>query len=250
MSKILIIEDEDAICYNIKSVLLLNNYEVETADNGKVGVELAEEILPDLILCDIMMPGYDGYWVLEKIRTHHTLGMTPFIFITAKVEREDLRKGMELGADDYLTKPFKMAELLSAIEVRLKRNMSQKKQIAKQSDEKVYDINKYYLIDTGKTIERIHIGSIECILAEDVYTNVYSKDGKYFTIRKSLNEWEKLLPENYFIRIHRASIINLTQIKSISKSYNQTMIIHMQHYEKSLILSRNYASKLKGKFII
>jgi DNA-binding response OmpR family regulator len=250
MSKILVIEDEAAICYNIKSVLLLNNYEVITTDNGKSGIELAEETLPDLILCDIMMPGYDGYWVLEKIRTHQTLAMTPFIFITAKVEREDLRRGMELGADDYLTKPFKMAELLSAIEVRLKRSMSQKKQVPKQSEEKVYDINKYYLIDTGKTIERIHIGSIECILAEDVYTIVYSNTEKQFTIRKSLNEWEKLLPENYFIRIHRASIINLTQIKSISKSYNQTMIISMQHYEKPLILSRNYTSKLKGKFII
>jgi DNA-binding response OmpR family regulator len=121
MKKILLIEDTQDIRENTSEILSLANYDVLVAENGKVGVELALQNRPDLIICDIMMPELDGYGVLHILSKKPETASIPFIFLTAKTERGDVRKGMNLGADDYLTKPFDDTELLNAIEVRLKR---------------------------------------------------------------------------------------------------------------------------------
>lgn len=121
MEKILIIEDNDSIRENTAEILQMTNYKVFSAENGKVGVEVALRESPDLILCDIMMPVLDGYGVLHMLRKNSSTKNTPLIFLTAKSERDDFRKGMELGADDYITKPFNETELLKAIECRLKK---------------------------------------------------------------------------------------------------------------------------------
>ena len=122
MKKILLIEDNFDIRENTAEILELANYEVVTAENGKIGVQLAISEKPDLIICDIMMPVLDGYGVLHLISKNEDLAGTPFIFMTAKAERSDFRKGMEMGADDYIVKPFDDIELLNAIEVRLKKS--------------------------------------------------------------------------------------------------------------------------------
>ena len=121
IKKILLIEDNDDIRNNTAEILELANYEVEVAENGKRGVEKAIEFLPDLIICDIMMPELDGYGVLHAIQRNDAIKNTPFIFLTAKTERSDFRKGMESGADDYITKPFDGTELLNAVDGRLKK---------------------------------------------------------------------------------------------------------------------------------
>lgn len=121
MKKVLIIEDNDDIREGTAEMLDLAGYETFTAKNGKIGVELAIKQLPDLILCDIMMPELDGYGVLYLLQKNLQTATIPFIFMTAKAERADMRKGMEMGADDYLTKPFDDVELFNAIESRLKK---------------------------------------------------------------------------------------------------------------------------------
>ncbi len=121
MKKILLIEDNDDIRNNTAEILELASYKVITAENGKAGVEKAIEYTPDLIICDIMMPELDGYGVLHAVHKNETIKNTPFIFLTAKTERSDFRKGMELGADDYITKPFDGTELLNAVDSRLKK---------------------------------------------------------------------------------------------------------------------------------
>ena len=121
MTTILLIEDNDVIRNNTAEILTLTGYGVQTAENGKVGVEKALENRPDLVICDIMMPVLDGYGVLHIFNRNPQLSGIPFIFLSAKIERSDFRKGMDLGADDYLTKPFEESELLSAIEGRLSR---------------------------------------------------------------------------------------------------------------------------------
>jgi DNA-binding response OmpR family regulator len=129
MKTLLLIEDNDEIRENTAEILQLANYKVFTAANGKIGVELALEHKPDLIICDIMMPVLDGYGVLHAIHRNEEIKNTPFIFLSAKTERGDLRKGMELGADDYITKPFDGTELLNAVDSRLKRVELLKKQL-------------------------------------------------------------------------------------------------------------------------
>jgi CRP-like cAMP-binding protein/CheY-like chemotaxis protein len=123
--KILIIEDNTDIRENVVEILELAGYTVFESDNGKTGVELAVKNLPDVILCDIMMPELDGYGVLYMLNKNPETATIPFIFLTAKAERIDQRKGMEMGADDYLTKPFDDMELLSAIESRLRKKSAQ-----------------------------------------------------------------------------------------------------------------------------
>ena len=121
MKKILLIEDNEDVRSNTAEILELSNYQVIVAENGKIGIEKALEHLPDLIICDIMMPMLDGYGVLHAIHKNDAIKNTPFIFLTAKTERGDFRKGMELGADDYITKPFSGTELLNAVDGRLKK---------------------------------------------------------------------------------------------------------------------------------
>lgn len=121
MKKILIIEDNPDVRENTAEILELSNYEVMTAENGKIGIKVATEMLPDLIVCDVMMPELDGFGVLRILGNNPITAQIPFIFLTAKSEKADFRKGMSLGADDYITKPFDDVELLTAIEVRLKK---------------------------------------------------------------------------------------------------------------------------------
>lgn len=121
MKKILLIEDNTDVRENTAEILSLAGYTVTTAPNGKVGVEKAQTENPDLIICDIMMPELDGYGVLHILNKNPETASIPFIFLTAKAEKTDMRKGMTLGADDYLTKPFDDTDLLNAIETRLRK---------------------------------------------------------------------------------------------------------------------------------
>jgi DNA-binding response OmpR family regulator len=128
MKRILLIEDNKEVRENTSEILGLANYEVLVAENGKIGVDLAQRQKPDLIICDIMMPELDGYGVLHILSKNEQTATIPFIFLTAKTEKTDIRKGMNLGADDYLTKPFDDTDLLNAIEARFRKNQMQQKQ--------------------------------------------------------------------------------------------------------------------------
>ncbi|HCW08316.1 MAG TPA: transcriptional regulator [Cytophagales bacterium] len=127
MKKILLIEDNPEVRENTGEILELAGYEVKSAPNGKIGVELVQKENPDLIICDIMMPDLDGYGVLHILSKRPETAAIPFIFLTAKTEKSDVRKGMNLGADDYLTKPFDDTDLLRAIETRLQKASMQQK---------------------------------------------------------------------------------------------------------------------------
>jgi DNA-binding NarL/FixJ family response regulator len=123
--RILVIEDEPEMRRNLVTILRLENYEVLAAEHGRAGVETARREKPDLILCDVMMPEMNGYEVLDALRADATTLAIPFIFLTAKGEKNDVRGGMNLGADDYLTKPVTKVDLLQTIRARLKRQSQQ-----------------------------------------------------------------------------------------------------------------------------
>ena len=167
MIKILIVEDNAEIRENTGEILELANYEVYTASNGKEGYEKAVLVSPDLIVCDIMMPVLDGYGLLHLINKNDQLKGIPFIFLTAKTERNDFRKGMEMGADDYITKPFNDIELLNAIESRLnKLNFQKEKAQASLSLSEFFDEVK-------------HENALEN-LAESTQVNQYKKKQRIY----------------------------------------------------------------------
>ncbi|MBW4442299.1 MAG: response regulator [Plectolyngbya sp. WJT66-NPBG17] len=134
LMKILVIEDEKDVRLNIIEILTSGGFYSLNADNGLTGIQLAKERSPDLVICDIKMPDFDGYNVLEALRQDPRTAMIPFIFLTAKADKADVRQGMNLGADDYLTKPFRRVELLDTIAARLKRHHAQT-EIQKKVDE-------------------------------------------------------------------------------------------------------------------
>lgn len=130
MKKILLIEDDKVVRENTAEILELAHYKVATAENGKKGIQQLKDFSPDLIICDIMMPELDGYGVLHILSKEPATASIPFIFLTAKAEKSEIRKGMNLGADDYLTKPFDETELLNAIETRFKKMEILKKEFS------------------------------------------------------------------------------------------------------------------------
>ena len=216
--KVLIIEDNDDIRENVIEILELAGYTVSGASNGKTGVELAFKDIPDIILCDIMMPEMDGYGVLYMLSKNPETIAVPFIFLTAKAEHFDRRKGMEMGADDYLTKPFDDMELLNAIESRLKKKEGQQAFYSKSLDRlnslvakkdglaalkkiieerKVRSFKKgqviYYEGDKGNGLYLVISGKVKTIkLAEDgreLMTGIYSADD-YLGINAMLSNEE------------------------------------------------------------
>jgi DNA-binding response OmpR family regulator len=163
MKKILLIEDNDDIRNNTAEILELSNYEVIMAENGKTGIEKAIEHKPDLIICDIMMPVLDGFGVLHAVHKNDAIKNIPFIFLTAKTERGDFRKGMESGADDYITKPFNGTELLNAVDSRLKKIGRLKKELATGME------SLAHIMQTSNT------GNALIALTEGRNTNKYKK---------------------------------------------------------------------------
>ncbi len=135
MKKILVIEDDLAVREGLLDLLDAEKYQAFGAGDGKTGVELAKAHLPDLIICDVMMPQLDGFGVLTALQEEPSTATIPFIFLTAKTDKNDLRQGMSLGADDYLTKPFTRAELLGAISARLGKKAVIEEQQAQKLDQ-------------------------------------------------------------------------------------------------------------------
>lgn len=178
MTKILLIEDNEDFRINTSEIIELAGYEVVTAVNGVDGVEKAILNQPDLIICDVMMPELDGYGVINILSKNPDTSGIPFIFLTAKAETSDVRKGMNLGADDYLLKPFDEKALITSIETRLKRNQSIKNQIVKglsgessTDDVKSGEEELKKLIENRK--EKIYLAKEEIYREEDYANYIY-----------------------------------------------------------------------------
>ena len=139
--QILLIEDNEDLRENTAEILELAGYDVLTAENGKTGLALAQEELPDLIVCDILMPELDGYGVLHILARNIKTATIPFIFLTAKADKEDFRRGMNMGADDYITKPFEELDLLNTINRRLQKVSLLNRQFDKKEEHLHHYIN-------------------------------------------------------------------------------------------------------------
>jgi DNA-binding response OmpR family regulator len=198
MKKILLIEDNPDVRENTAEILTLAGYDVKTAINGKAGVDLAQKEKPDLIICDIMMPELDGYGVLHILSKKDETAKTPFIFLTAKTEKMDIRKGMNLGADDYLTKPFDDTDLLNAIEARLRKSAMQQRlyeSTAEGLDHFIKDARQVLsLKDLGKDKkEKIFKKKADIFSEGDAPLNVYYVKSGSVKIYKSHPDGKELI---------------------------------------------------------
>ncbi len=249
METILFIEDDAALRENLGKILSLNNYYPLLAETGTMGLQVAKKMQPDLIICDIMLPDIDGYQILSELSNNKETNTIPFIFLTAKAEMSDLRKGMNLGADDYLTKPLKTKEVLKAIRLRLdkKKKISEIAPQENQSEKNILSIEDPILVSSDGKVQSVNLSEIVCIISAGVYSYIYILSGKRYLIRKIIKEWESILPDRYFIRIHQSSIININHIKSIEKCPNRTFRIFMPTLDRPLFSSHKYSKKISKK---
>lgn len=224
MKHILIIDDHDDIRENIAEILTLGGYKTTTANNGKKGVELAIKEKPDLVVCDIMMPELDGYGVLHLLKKNPDTENIPFIYITAKTERADFRKGMEMGADDYITKPFDDLELMRAIEMRLKKAAIMQQSLNGEAgvNELMKQLQGSGIIDMNWTnYETEELAKKQTLYAEGKRPRnlYYIKKGKIKTFR--LNEDGKEYITNLYSAGDYAGYVALLE----NTSYNDNAVV-------------------------
>lgn len=244
MKTILLIEDDRALRENTKELLELSGHSVITAPNGKVGIALAKENLPDIVICDIMMPELDGYGVLEQMSSEESTKHIPFIFLSAKTEHKEIRKGMDLGADDYLTKPFEEDDLISAVESRLAKaellgRMNEENSLklrASGADLRTLNELKNFFDDNGelsrftqgKSIykEGSHSNTIYLILKGVVKCHTMDADGK--ELITSLYRADDFLGFTSFINhipyLESATAMEEVELAGISKEKLKTIL--------------------------
>lgn len=190
MKKVLLIEDDLSLRENTSELLELSGYEVVTASNGKLGVEVAKKQMPHIIVCDIMMPEMDGYGVLRELSSYEGTKHIPFIFLSAKTEHKEIRKGMDLGADDYITKPFEEEELMSAIESRLAKAQI----IAQMMDDKNRQATPEDEIRTLSDLKNFFddTGNLSTFKKDEVIYNQGNHSNKIYLILKGAVKCHKM----------------------------------------------------------
>ncbi len=228
--RILVVEDEQNIRENIQELLEAKGYQIRTAGDGKQGVLEAIDFRPHLILCDIMMPRMDGFKMLEYIRKTATIQNTPFIFLTAKIDKTDIRQGMELGADDYLTKPFTSKELVKAIDTRLKRQEKIVSEYAKVKHELDTTVFATYYHEFNTPLHGILGGLNLLINARDNFTEAQVQE-MLFSVMKSC------------LRLNH-SLANLMLFEEIKRAEVYTELVSMFTQGKA---TGNWQSKLKSE---
>lgn len=257
---ILIIEDEYHIREDIAQVLKLNDYRTIEAKNGLEGVELAKRHLPDLIICDIMMPVMDGYQALEELQKDSQTSIIPFLFLTAKSSKEDIRTGMNIGADDYLTKPFDFADLISAAKSRIKKTNTTNEVIEKKYDNLKSTISSSFPHELRtplisilgySDILRKSIGKMDNNDAKEMAEDIHSEGTRLYYLFENFityNELELTLLKKVNLEKLRTKTSELTEntIKSIG---NKIADIYNRKFDVKFYL-QDYNIKIYDKHFI
>jgi len=251
MKKILVIEDDYMVRENLQSLLTRVGYQAFQAENGNKGVKVAKEVIPDLIICDILMPDIDGFEVIEILSKEASTAIIPFIFLSAKAELDDFREGMRLGADDYLTKPYSVSDLLNTINSRLQKREKiisgiEKEIINKNTLNKTEEKADHIFVRKGSQTKILKMEEISHITVEDSYSAVYAVSMEKYLVRKPLKKWCDLLPENKFIRIHQSVIVNINRIQKIEEWFNSTYRVYLCGVKEPFESSRRYGVKLRS----
>ena len=253
MKKILVIDDDKSIRESTQELLEIVGYDVKVAEDGTKGIKLAKEFIPDIIICDISMPVLDGYSVFNELNKDPVTSVIPFIFLTAKAEISDLKFGMQMGADDYISKPFSSNELLNSIELRLKKKDKIIQFYGNEKEHKssnghvknILDKESQILLMVGNHPQNFKIGSLIYIESLEKYSKVFTSDCKKVIVKKMMKEWEEILPSDLFIRIHRSTIINLDYVKKFEKWFNYSYRVFLDKVEEPFIVSRRNSEKLR-----
>lgn len=241
MNTILILEDDEGVRLPLVDLLEANGYNVLTAENGKIGLQKARDENPDLIVSDIMMPEMDGIAVFEALQNDPITAIIPFIFLTAKTDPADVREGLGLGADDYITKPFESNELLDAIRTRLEKYRKISEAALSADSNPEYD---QIFIKDGDSCWFVEYEKLRLLESEDNYVRFFFEDNKPL-VSRTLNYLEERLPARLFFRANRKQIINLKWIRHIQPWFNGGLLVTLKDDTK-VQMSRRAAQSFKS----
>ncbi len=251
MKKVLIIEDNHDLADNIYLMLKERGYKPVIAYNGNTALRLFQHEKPEIILCDIMLPDLSGYKILKEIKKIENIKFPIFIFLTAKTQRDELRKGMELGADDYITKPFTYEELIKSINAQVKKRqrmtVPDSMPVQKEDeDKKKLKYNDYIFINDKKNPGFYPVSNLIAIKSVKDYTHLIFSGNKKFFLRKPLIYWQEKLPQDKFLRIHRQTIINLDYVVKVENASSNRLNIFLKNLNEPMQVSQRYCKKIKS----
>jgi len=247
-SRILVIDDDEGFREFLRKLLDKAGFEVLLAANGQEGIDLARKWVPDLILCDLEMPILDGYEVLAELRREPDLAPLPVVFLTGQTEPAQVRRGMNLGADDYLTKPVATTDLLAAIRTRLARAREHSRLAAAQAEPEETQLESSFMVKTGAQARLVKFKEISQIIAYGEYSRVFWKDQPGGALlRKALRQWESDLPSSRFVRVHRGAIVNLDFLERMEKLPSGGMQLRLRGTTDPVPVSLRLAPHLNRK---
>ena len=241
MKTILILEDDVNVRMPVVDLLESEGFNVLAAGDGEAGLEMALNEEPDLIVSDVMMPKMDGYEVFKRLQADPITAVIPFIFLTAKTDPSDVREGLGIGADDYLTKPFQPEDLIRSIQTRLAKY--ERISEAALSAESNSDFDYIYIKD-GESCWFVEYDKIRLLESDDNYIRVCFEDEKPL-ISRSLNYLEDRLPKKYFFRANRKQIINLKWIRNIQPWFSGGLLVTLRDGTK-VQMSRRAAQAFRS----
>ena len=245
--KILIIDDDESFRSVIVRFLTRNGFEPLAAASGEAGLAQAKEQSPDLVLCDLEMPGMDGYSVLAALQRDPRLTALPVIFLTGRAAPDQVRMGMNLGVDDYLTKPVNLEDLINAIQARLARVRQRQVAPAPEPARALIRLEDTFIVRTHTKRRLVKIGVITHILAYGEYSWAYWEPGERAMLRKSLKQWLTELPDGPFVRVHRGAIVNLGYLDRIEKPPGGQMQVYLRNLTDPISVSLRLAPVLNRR---
>lgn len=254
MKRILIIDEDNFDAKNIENLLSDSGYKTYLAENSFDGFEIAKRYLPDLILCSIHTKGNNGSNIIFELMQFEETSTIPIICLTENTNVKELRKLMNIGADDFIDKPFENDDLLLSVKMRLKKYEAVKTKHQQLSadrfeeEEKEPEFDDHILVKIGNRLNFIKFSEIICVTALKEYSKISLESGKKIVVRKSLKKWIDVLPSDIFLQIHRATIINLNYIDEAKKVNDRSYQVKMKCMDESFILSKRFANKVRKKF--
>jgi len=254
LKRILIIEEDNHDAKKIENILSDSGYKTYVAENNNNGFEIAKRYLPDLILCSTKPNGvYVSKAITDLINFEQTFSI-PLIILTENTNVRELKNYMNLGVDDFVNKPFNNDDLLLSVKTRLKkydaiiRKHTQFDSNKFEEDENEPEFDDHILVKIGNRLSFVKFSEIICVTALKEYSKVNLENGKKIIVRKSLKKWNEVLPNDIFLQIHRAAIINIDFIEEAKKINGRSYQVKMKSVDESLILSKRFANKLRKKY--
>jgi len=246
-----IIENDLNLQKNLKDFLEKEGVNVIAVSDGAQGILKAFNIVPDIIICDISIPIKNGYEVLEELSKNEKTNVIPFILFAPniEVEKEDIRKALQLGAEDFIFKPFSFDDVLNSIKLRLQKSEIRTHSLTSKMIEKKYVPNDIIFVMNKDIVNIVKIKNIKFIKAETPYVIINCRDGKKMPIRGAISDWEEKLPDNMFLRINRSVIVNTDMITRIQRISLTSYLVRLIDEQETFIISKRYGIKIKNKIL-